>query len=791
MSYQPDRHTRSILPIPNQVWHGLTTYDAKDPDTHFPPIRELRPPEGAPNILIVLLDDVGFGASSAFGGPCETPNFEKLAKNGLRYNRFHTTALCAPTRSALLTGRNHHSVGMGTVTEIATAAPGACSLRPNSKAPLAETLRLNGYSTSQYGKCHEVPVFQNSPVGPFDMWPTGSGMEYFYGFIAGEDDQWYPSLYEGTTPIEVDKTPEQGYHLTEDLADHAINWLHTQQSIAPDKPFFMYFAPGATHAPHHVPKDWIDKYKGKFAHGWDKQREITFAKQKAMGVIPADADLTKRHDEIPAWDDMPAILKPVLERQMETYAGFMSHTDYHVGRIIDTIEELGILDSTLIYCIIGDNGASAEGTIKGTLNEMIVFNGMGDILETPEYLAARVDKWGGPESFCHYAVGWAWAMDTPYQWTKQVASHWGGTRNGTIVHWPKGIQEKGGQRFQFSHVIDVAPTILEAAGIPEPIQVHGVTQSPYEGTSMIYSFNDASAPERHEVQYFEMFGNRGVYYKGWSGVTKHRTPWKLGAGVKTIPFDDDVWELYDGSQDYTQAHDLSQEMPDMLHKLQRVFIIEATKYNVLPLDDRGVERFNAELVGRPQTIKGKKQIFYPGMKRLSEASVLNTHNKSYQVTAQVVIPTKGGQGTIIAQGGAGGGWGLMLEKGALRFAYNLLGVNVFVIDADQPLAEGEHQVRAEFAYAGPGLAKGGTVTLYYDGEKAGEGKIAVTQPMIFSATEGADIGRELGTCVLPKAKTAASVFNGKIKWVELGVGDDDQSHLVDPEDFIHMIMSRQ
>ena len=447
---------------------------------------ELRPPEGAPNVLIILIDDAGFGASSAFGGPCNTPNFEKLAKNGLHYNRFHNTALCAPTRAALLTGRNHHSVGMGMVTEIATSAPGYSSLKPNNKAPFPETLKLNGYSTSQYGKCHEVPVFQNSPVGPFDMWPTNSGFEYFYGFVAGEDDQWYPSLYEGTTPIEVDRTPEQGYHLTEDLADHAINWLHTQQSIAPDKPFFMYFAPGATHAPHHVPKEWIDKYKGKFAHGWDKQREITFAKQKELGVIPANAELTGRPQELPAWDEMPALLKPVLERQMETYAGFMEHTDHHIGRIIDTITELGLLDNTLIFCIIGDNGASAEGTLKGTLNEMIVFNGMGNILETPEYLAAQLDKWGGPESFPHYAVGWSWAMDTPYQWQKQVASHWGGTRTGTIVHWPKGIQEKGGHRFQFTHVNDVAPTVLEAAGIPEPIQVHGVTQSPYEGTSMVY-----------------------------------------------------------------------------------------------------------------------------------------------------------------------------------------------------------------------------------------------------------------------------------------------------------------
>jgi arylsulfatase A-like enzyme len=790
MSNQSDKLLRAQLPIPYQPPQGLTTYDAKDPDTKFPPIQELRPPSGAPNILIILLDDTGFGASSAFGGPCETPNFDKLAASGLRYNRFHTTALCAPTRAAMLTGRNHHSVGMGTVTEIATSAPGACSLKPNNKAPLPETLKLNGYSTAQFGKCHEVPVFQNSPIGPFDMWPTGSGMEYFYGFVGGEDNQYYPSLYEGVTPIEVDKTPEQGYHLTEDLADHAIAYLHTQKSIAPDKPFFMYFAPGATHAPHHVPKEWADKYKGKFAHGWDKQREITFAKQKAMGIIPPDAELTKRHDEIPAWDDMPPILKPVLERQMENYAGFLSHTDHHIGRLLLAIEELGIMDDTLIYCIIGDNGASAEGSVQGTFNEIFMFNGMGGIIETPEFLAARLEKWGGPEGAPHYAVGWAWAMDTPFQWTKQVASHWGGTRNGTIVHWPKVIKDKGGLRSQFHHVIDIAPTILEAAGIPEPITVHGVTQSPMEGTSMLYTFNDATAPDRHDVQYFEMFGNRGVYYKGWSAVTKHRTPWKMAAGGTTIPFDDDVWELYDGSKDYSQAHDLSKENPEMLHKLQRQFLIEAVKYNVLPLDDRGFERFNAELVGRPQTIKGKKQVFFPRMKRLSEASVLNIKNKSFQVTAQIVVPEGGAHGTIIAQGGDAGGWGLLMEKGAARFVYNLLGVNVFVTDAESPLTSGEHQVRVEFAYAGPGLAKGGDVTVYYDGEKVGDGKVLVTIPMIFG-TEGVEVGRELGTTVLPKRKPESTIFNGEIKWVELSAGDDDQSHMIDPEDYLSMIMSRQ
>jgi arylsulfatase A-like enzyme len=782
---------RTVLPIPDKPYEGELPLDAKDPKAKFPPIEELRPPDGAPNVLVVLIDDVGFGASSAFGGPGETPNFEKLANGGLRYNRFHTTALCAPTRRALLTGRNHHSVGMGVITELATAAPGYNSLRPNTKATLPETLRLNGYSTAQFGKCHEVPVFQNSAMGPFDMWPTGSGFEHFYGFIGGEDNQYYPTLYEGTAPVEVEKTPEEGYHLTEDLADHAIAWIKAQKSLVPDKPFFVYFAPGATHAPHHVPQDWIDRYKGKFAHGWDRQREITLARQKELGVVPPEAELTRRHEEIPAWDEMDEELKPVLERQMETYAAFLSHTDHHCGRVIDTLEELGILDDTVIFCIIGDNGASAEGTLRGTYNELIPLNGMGDVIETPEFLAARIDKWGGPEAYNHYAVGWAHAMDTPFQWTKQVASHWGGTRTGTIVHWPKGIQERGGLRSQFTHVIDIAPTVLEVAGIPEPKVVDGVTQSPYEGASMAYSFDAPDEPERHDVQYFEMVGNRGIYHQGWSAVTKHRTPWQLAVGAKTVPFDQDVWELYDGSSDYTQAHDLSKEMPDKLQELQERFLEEARKYNVLPLDDRAVERFNSELAGRPTLAKGTRQIFYAGMTRVTEGSVLNVKNKSFQVTAELVVPDGGANGTIAAQGGAIGGWGLLMHEGAARFVYNLLGVNLFVTDADRPVPSGEHQVRAEFAYAGGGLAKGGDVTLYYDGEQVGEGKIAVTQPMIFSATEGLEIGRELGTAVLPSSSLEESVFTGEIKWVELSVGDDDHSHMVDAEDQMHMLMSKQ
>ncbi len=789
MSNQPDKHLRSVLPIPDVVRPGLTTYDAKDPDTKYPPIEPLLPPAGAPNVLIVLLDDVGFGASSAFGGPCQTPTAEKLAARGLKYTRFHTTALCAPTRAALLTGRNHHSVGMGSITETATSAPGNNSLRPNTKAPLALTLKLNGYSTAQFGKCHEVPVWQSSPMGPFDAWPAGGGgFEYFYGFIGGENNQWDPALYEGLTPIEPPKTPEEGYHLTEDLADHAINWVRQQKALMPDKPFFMYCAPGATHAPHHVPKEWADKYKGKFAHGWDKQREITYARQKELGVIPPEAELTKRHAEIPAWDDMHAQLKPVLEREMEVYAGFMEHTDYHVGRLIETLEELEILDDTLIYYIIGDNGASAEGTMNGAFNEMANFNGMA-ALETPEFMLSKMDKFGSPESYNHYSVGWAWAMDTPYQWTKQIASHWGGTRNSTIVHWPKGIRDKGAIRSQFCHVIDVAPTILEAAGLPEPTFVNGVMQSPIEGTSMLYSFNDAKAPERRDLQYFEMFGNRGIYYKGWSAVTKHRTPWLLME--KASPFDNDLWELYDGNKDWTQAHDLSKEMPDMLQKLQRLWLIEATKFNVLPMDDRTGERLNPDLAGRPTLIRGNSQLFFGHMGRLSENSVVSIKNKSFSVTAEVDMPAKSAEGVIIAQGGRFGGWSLYAKGGKAKFVYNVLGIHEFPIEAKGPIPAGKHQVRMEFAYDGGGLGKGGNVTLYYDGKEVGKGRVAATQAMVFSADETTDIGYESGTPVSPDYTTQDSKFNGKINWVQIDLGKDVHDHLISPEERLRIAMARQ
>jgi arylsulfatase A-like enzyme len=784
-----DTPSRDVLPIPDREHIGLTTFDAKDPDTTYPPIEPLRPPAGAPNVLLIMLDDVGFGASSAFGGPANTPVAERLAGDGLRYNRFHTTALCSPTRQALMTGRNHHSVGMGGITELATSAPGYSSLRPNTKAPLAEILKLNGYSTAQFGKCHEVPVWETSPMGPFDRWPSpGGGFEYFYGFIGGETNQYAPGIFHGTIPVEPDRTPEEGYHFTEDMTDRAIGWVRQQKALMPDKPFFMYFAPGATHAPHQVPKEWIDRYRGAFDDGWDRLRERIFARQKELGVIPPDAELTARPEEIPAWDDMPDDLMPVLARQMEIYAAFLEHTDHHIGRVIVTLEDLGILEDTLIYYIVGDNGASAEGTPRGTFNEMLVLNGAAE-LETTEFMASRIDDFGTPAAYNHYAVGWAHAMDTPYQWTKQVASHWGGTRNGTIVHWPSRIAARGETRRQFHHVIDVAPTILELAGIPEPTFVNGVQQSPMEGVSMAYSFDDAAAADRHETQYFEMFVNRGIYHKGWTAVTRHSTPWVM---APLPPIDDDVWELY-APDDWTQAHDIAAENPDKLHELQRLFLIEATKHHVLPLDDRRVERFNPDMAGRPQLIRGRTQILFGGMGRLSENSLLVVKNTSHAVTAEITVPEDGAEGVIVAQGGAFGGWSLYLRDGKPAYCYNLFGLQRFKVYGDAAVPAGDHQVRMEFAYDGGGLAKGGTVTLYVNGQEAGEGRVEGTQPMAFSADEGTDVGSDSATPVSDDHDSKGSAFTGRVRWVQIDIDEaaEDLDHLITPEERYRIAMARQ
>jgi arylsulfatase len=680
---------------------------------------------------------------------------------------------------------------MGGITEIATSAPGYNSIRPNTCAPLAETLKLNGYSTAQFGKCHEVPVWETSPLGPFDSWPTGGGgFEYFYGFIGGETNQYYPAIYEGTIPVEPEKMPEDGYHFTEDMTDKAIRWIRQQKALMPDKPFFAYFAPGATHAPHHVPEEWSAKYKGKFDQGWDALREEVITRQKELGVIPQDAELTARHEEIPAWDEIPDDLKPVLARQMEIYAGFMEHTDHHVGRLIDALEDLGVLEHTIVYYIIGDNGASAEGDVHGCFNEMINLNG-ANALQTTEFMASRIDDFGTPAAYNHYAVGWAHAMDTPYQWTKQVASHWGGTRNGAIVHWPKGIEAQGELRSQFHHVIDVAPTILEAAGIPQPTSVHGVEQRPIEGVSMLYAFDDAAAAERRETQYFEMFCNRGIYHQGWTAVTRHSTPWVVTPDLPR--FADDVWELYDTNTDWSQAHDLAAELPEKLAELQELWLAEARKYNVLPLDDRRVERFNPDLAGRPTLIKGSSQLLFGGMGRLSESATINIKNKSHSVTAEVVVPEGGAGGAIISQGGAYAGWSLYAKDGKPKYCYNLFGVQRFYVEGQAPIPAGTHQVRMEFAYDGGGLGKGGAVSLYVDGEQVGEGRVGGTVPMIFSGDETCDVGSDTASAVSEDYSAAESRFSGNVNWVQIDVDEaaKDVDHLISAEERLKIAMARQ
>jgi arylsulfatase len=778
---------RTILPIPDPPTPRVTTVDARDPDTAFPQIEPLRPPRGAPNVLICMLDDVGFGASSAFGGPCRAPTAERLAQNGLKYTRFHTTALCSPTRAALLTGRNHHSVGMGGVTDMATSAPGYTSVRPKSKATIAETLKLNGYSTAQFGKCHEVPTWESNPFGPFDQWPVGNGFEYFYGFIGGETNQWYPALYEGTIATQPEKTPGEGYHFMEDMTTKAMRWVRQQKALLPDKPFFMYFVPGATHAPHHVPKEWADKYKGQFDQGWDRVREETFARQKQLGVVPEDAQLTPRPEGIPAWDDMPENLKPVLARQMEVYAGFLEYADYHFGRLVDTLADLGVLDDTLVYYIIGDNGASAESTAQGCFNELAVLvNGMADV-ETPEFLIDKIDQLGGPEAFNQYATGWAYAMCTPYRYTKQVASHWGGVRNGTVVHWPNGIAARGELRHQFHHVIDVAPTILEVAGLPEPLMVNGIQQAPIEGTSMVYSFGDAQAPERHTTQYFEMVCNRGIYHQGWTAVTKHRAPWEP---LPPPALDDDVWELY-GPDDWTQAHNLARENPHKLRDLQRLWLMEASRYNVLPLDDRFVERNLPELAGRPQLVRGTSQFLFGGTGRMSEAAIISIKNKSHAVTAEVAVPDSGAEGVIVAQGGRFGGWSLYAKGGRLKYCYNFFGIDLYMVEAERPLPAGTYEVGVGFKYDGGGTGKGGTATLYVDGAKVGEGRVDRTVPIGFSIDETCDVGREAGSPVSPDYDSIGNRFSGEVNWVHIDITGDDNDRDVSAEDRFRAAMAWQ
>jgi arylsulfatase A-like enzyme len=774
--------SENSIPRPEAAFKGKIGRTAKDSTPDFP--KGIEAPKGAPNVLLIMTDDVGFGASSTFGGPVQTPNFQRLADSGLRYNTFHTTALCSPSRAALITGRNHHSVASGVITEMATGFPGYNSLVPKSAGSVGAVLKGNGYNTSWFGKMHNVPDWMSSQAGPFDLWPNGLGFEYFYGFIGGDSDQWHPALFENTTPIEP-YLGKPDYILDRDLADKAIKYIRMQHALAPTKPWLVYYATGTAHAPHHAPKDWIAKYKGQFDQGWDKLREETFARQLKLGVVPAGTKLTKRPEQIPAWDSLEPDRKRLYARMMEVYAGALSHADSQIGRLLDELEQSGQRDNTLIIFIMGDNGASPEGTIQGTTDEVAANQG---IPESLPFLMSMIDELGGPMTYNHYAVGWAHAMDTPYQWTKQVASHWGGTRNGTIVHWPNGFKAKGEVRTQFTHVIDIAPTVLELAGLPAPAFVNGIQQKPLEGKSMRFAFDDASAPETHDLQYFEMFCNRGIYHRGWTAVTRHSTPWVAAAELPA--FDDDAWELY-APDDWTQAHNLAAENPAKLAELQRLFLIEAVKYHVLPLDDRRVERFNSDIAGRPTLVQGKTQLLFGGMGRLTENSVINLKNKSHAVTAEIVVPDGGANGVVIAQGGAFAGWAVYLLEGKPVYCHNLLGLQRFKIAGDTAVPSGTHQIRMELAYDGGGLAKGGDVTIYVDGKQVGAGRVNATVPMVYSGDETCDVGSDIGSSVSDDYTPETSAFTGTVNWVQLDAGDDDQDHLITAEERWQVAMARQ
>jgi arylsulfatase A-like enzyme len=757
----PYRLDRTILPIPEPKLTPITTLDARN--AKAPPRFEIKAPAGAPNVLIVLIDDMGFGQSSAFGGPIHMPTLEKMAKGGLRYNQFHTTALCSPTRAALLTGRNHHVCNMGSITETATAFPGQTGQRPNAVAPLAEMLRLNGYSTAAFGKSHETAAWEVSPSGPTDRWPTRSGFDHFYGFIGGETNQWAPAIYEDMSRVELPKNPN--YHFMTDMTNQAIKWTSAQKSLTPDRPFFTYFAPGATHAPHHVPQEWIAKYKGKFDLGWDKLREETLARQIQLGVVPAGTKLAPKPEAIKDWDKLSPDEQRLFAHQMEVFAGFGEYTDFEIGRLIKAIEDLGQLDNTLIFYEVGDNGASGEGTMNGLMNEMSYFNG---VPEDVSNILKHIDDLGGPHSYPHYAAGWAVAGDAPFTWTKQVAGTYGGCRNPLVVHWPKGITAKGEVRSQWHHVIDIAPTILEAAGLPEPKSVNGTPQTPIEGVSMVYTFADAKAKGRHKTQYFEIFGNRGIYQDGWLAHTVHRAAWE---SKPRAPFLEDKWELYHVEEDFSSANDLAAKNPEKLKELQELFLKEATANYALPLDDRLLERTNATLVGRPDLMGSRTSLtVYEGMIGMTENVFINVKNRSHSITAEVEIPQGGANGVILAQAGRFGGWSLYLKDGKPIYAYNFLGLKMYKVAATEALPAGNATIRYEFAYDGPGLGKSGTGTLLVNGKKVAEAKIDHTQGNFFSADEGADVGQDGETPVTDDYKEGDNKFTGKIQNVVIEVG---------------------
>ena len=758
---------RTVLPIQPPTTEAITEMDARNVEK--PDRFEVKAPEGAPNIVIVMIDDIGFGATSTFGGAIETPTFDRLADNGLKFNQFHTTALCSPTRASLLSGRNHHNVNVGSVMEIATGYPGNQGIRPDNAKYVAETLRQNGYSTAAFGKWHETATWEVSVSGPYFRWPTNSGFDKFYGFIGGETNQWDPVIFDGVTKVHKKDNPD--YHFTTDMTNEAIKWIKFQKAMTPEKPFMVYYAPGAVHAPHHAPKEWIEKYNGKFDAGWQKLREETFAQQKEMGIIPQNTKLAPMPSDIKDWESLGNDEKQLFALQMETFAGFMEHTDNEVGRMVDAIDEVGELDNTLFIYIMGDNGSSAEGGLEGTYNELVHLNGIFDE-ESIESMLEHADDWGGPNSFPHMSAAWAVATDAPFKWTKQMAADFGGTRNAMVMHWPAGISAKGEIRSQFHHVNDVASTILEATQLPAPKMINGVEQIPMDGVSMLYAAKDAAAEDRHKVQYFEMFGNRAIYHDGWLARVVHMVPW---VGKPRNAFQDEEWELYNVNEDFSLTTNLAADNPEKVKEMQDLFEKEAIANNVYPLDDRLYERFNAAIAGRPDLMGDRKSLtLADGMDGILENTFLNVKNTSKTIVAKVNL--KGNdRGIILCQGGKFGGWALYMNNGKPGYTYNYFGLQRYTIEAPKAISNPNAEIKMEFVYDGGGTGKGGLAKLFVDGDLVAEGRVEKTQPAVFSADETADVGLDDATQVADKVfkDVDDSEFTGFVKNVTISIPETD------------------
>jgi arylsulfatase A-like enzyme len=759
------------LPPPPAPFGGVINLNAKDSKPYWPPT--VVPPKGAPNVLLIMTDDAGYGVAGTFGGVIPTPALDRIANMGLRYTQFHSTALCSPTRAALITGRNHHSVGFGVVTEQSTGYPGYDSIIGPENATIGEILKENGYATSWFGKEHNTPSFQYSIAGPFDQWPVGMGFEYFYGFMGGETDQWTPYLFRNQTQI-FPWIGKPGYNLTTDLADEAIKYMQELDAAAPDKPFFLYYVPGGTHAPHQPTPEWIEKFKGKFDMGWNALREQIYANQKRLGVIPSGTALTPWPDVLPKWDSLSAQEKKLFARQAEVFAAYVAYTDHEIGRVIQAVDDLGKLDNTLIIYIEGDNGTSAEGTTIGTPNVLTGYQGV------PVPVAEQMkfyDVWGSAKTAPHMSVAWSWAFDTPFKWTKQVASHFGGTRQGMAIAWPSRIKDAGGLRTQFHHMIDIVPTILEATGIQAPVMVNGIAQNPIQGVSMAYTWDkeNANAPSTRSTQYFEMFGNRAIYHDGWiAATTPPAPPWELGLGkLPTDVVNGYKWELYNIAQDYSENDDLAAKMPDKLHELQELFLVEGEKYNVFPMDNTVIQR---ALTPRPSSIAGRDTFTYSGeILGLDPASAPSILNRSYTITAEVEIPEGGGEGMIVTEGGRFGGYGLYLLKGKPVFLYNLLDLERFRWEGDDVLAPGKHTIVFDFTYEGPGAGKGGAGILKVDDKVVASSKIPHTIPFLMVIDETFDVGVDTRTPVDDNDYQVPFHFTGKVAKLTFKLGQEQIS----------------